>query len=631
MWGTVLGIAAAASALAFAQTLIEASKVQDRSTPEKPQQLPEPEEGNKGSDKKRLLIAVSCVTSLHSTPKICVVCRPGKRDSRNQPVRCSASAGIVDRTLMVKFSLAQTSNQLDLSECGLTSIPEELFALTNLEELSLAGNDLREVPEDLCKLSKLRKLQLSGNRLKTLPESLCSLSRLEALFIHGNLLKALPAALGSLSVLQRLSAVGNHLEELPPSIGDLQDLRQLELAGNRLQSVPASLGKLGKLEKLALNGNQLTALPESIGLLTSLKELALQENALTELPSITNLQALEDLNLADNSLTALPAEDWKTLKLVRICMLYGNRLQSIPPSLMQAPNLKEVWAEANPLVTESVAALARSVASVPPERKVVLGLDTSQVEILDGKIRAAAGRRLQIGEVMGSGRGYFKLRRGPPGDIVNASGVVGERVLVVSFASAPGVPNWGGLVERIRKEAKEPVQKCYDVLYVVDAGRSWYDGGDSEEFQRWWDRLAAVTTQYKRVLMLGDSMGATGALLFSPLATCVHAFAPQVDFMTASLRPGRDSGWLMRLTDRVLSSVAASNARITTHSSSWLHDLDQARLIPADQAQLKVYSVNTHRLAFYLDGSGKLLPLIQGALLQEMGFPSGNIRLHNLL
>jgi hypothetical protein len=85
------------------------------------------------SRSQRLLIAVSCVTSLHSTPKICVVCRPGKRDSRNQPVRCSASAGIVDRTLMVKFSLAQTSNQLDLSECGLTSIPEELFALTNLE------------------------------------------------------------------------------------------------------------------------------------------------------------------------------------------------------------------------------------------------------------------------------------------------------------------------------------------------------------------------------------------------------------------------------------------------------------------------------------------------------------------
>lgn len=53
-------------------------------------------------------------------------------------------------------------------------------------------------------------------------------------------------------------------------------------------------------------------------------------------------------------------------------------------------------------------------------------------------------------------------------------------------------------------------------------------GGDDEEFQFWWDRLARVTGQYTRVLMLGDSMGATAALMFSPLATSVHAFAPQV-------------------------------------------------------------------------------------------------------
>ena len=39
--------------------------------------------------------------------------------------------------------------------------------------------------------------------------------------------------------------------------------------------------------------------------------------------------------------------------------------------------------------------------------------------------------------------------------------------------------------------------------------------------------MARVTGQYTRVLMLGDSMGATGALMFSPLATSVHAFAPQ--------------------------------------------------------------------------------------------------------
>jgi hypothetical protein len=37
-----------------------------------------------------------------------------------------------------------------------------------------------------------------------------------------------------------------------------------------------------------------------------------------------------------------------------------------------------------------------------------------------------------------------------------------------------------------------------------------------------------VTDKYKRVMMVGDSMGATAALLFSPLATAVQVFSPQV-------------------------------------------------------------------------------------------------------
>ena len=57
----------------------------------------------------------------------------------------------------------------------------------------------------------------------------------------------------------------------------------------------------------------------------------------------------------------------------------------------------------------------------------------------------------------------------------------------------------------------------------------------------------------------------------------------------------------------------------------------QAKLLPADKVQLKVYSVSTHRLARYLDSTEQLLPLVRGTLLQEMGFSSGNIRLHNLV
>jgi len=40
--------------------------------------------------------------------------------------------------------------------------------------------------------------------------------------------------------------------------------------------------------------------------------------------------------------------------------------------------------------------------------------------------------------------------------------------------------------------------------------------------------MMKVTDKYKRVMMVGDSMGATAALLFSPLATAVQVFSPQV-------------------------------------------------------------------------------------------------------
>jgi dienelactone hydrolase len=46
--------------------------------------------------------------------------------------------------------------------------------------------------------------------------------------------------------------------------------------------------------------------------------------------------------------------------------------------------------------------------------------------------------------------------------------------------------------------------------------------------QQYASPLQQYTQQYKHVVMMGDSMGATAALLFSPLATKVMSFCPQV-------------------------------------------------------------------------------------------------------
>ena len=49
-------------------------------------------------------------------------------------------------------------------------------------------------------------------------------------------------------------------------------------------------------------------------------------------------------------------------------------------------------------------------------------------------------------------------------------------MLVVTFSSAPGVPNWGSALRRVAKAAEDPAHACFDVLYVVDAARGWYSG-----------------------------------------------------------------------------------------------------------------------------------------------------------
>ena len=53
-------------------------------------------------------------------------------------------------------------------------------------------------------------------------------------------------------------------------------------------------------------------------------------------------------------------------------------------------------------------------------------------------------------------------------------------------------------------------------------------GGCLEEVESWKARLRDVTKDYDKVMFLGDSMGATAALLFSEYATNVQAFCPQV-------------------------------------------------------------------------------------------------------
>ena len=142
------------------------------------------------------------------------------------------------------------------------SIPPEVGGLSDLRDLSFAGNDLTgEIPPELGMLMDLRRLSLAYNELT------------------GNI----PTELGALVGLQWLLLDKNRLTgEIPAELGGLVNLEALWLSRNRLEGeIPAELGSLASLDQLLLHTNRLTgAIPWQLAVLSALTDLKISVNRL---------------------------------------------------------------------------------------------------------------------------------------------------------------------------------------------------------------------------------------------------------------------------------------------------------------------------------------------------------------
>ena len=115
------------------------------------------------------------------------------------------------------------------------SLPEELFRLTELRELTVKGCKLCRLNQNIGKLTHLQYLNLDHNKLLRLPETIGALRDLRTLVISRNILEELPESIGNLHQLVTIDAWGNPLYVLPHSISDISntlkilDLRQIPL------------------------------------------------------------------------------------------------------------------------------------------------------------------------------------------------------------------------------------------------------------------------------------------------------------------------------------------------------------------------------------------------------------------
>jgi len=274
----------------------------------------------------------------------------------------------------VRAAIKGRSLSLDLSRLGLSTLPDSLRQLSQLQELNLDGNQLTALPDWLGQLIQLQRLNLGFNQLTMLPDSLGQLTQLQWLDLSSNQLTTLPDWLGQLTQLQTLVLGFNQLTTLPDWLGQLIQLQTLVLSGNQLTTLPDWLGQLTQLQELWLIdsqltmlpdwlsqltrlqtlwllGNQLTTLPDWLGQLTQLQTLVLSDNRLAMLPdSLGQLIQLQMLDLSDNQLTMLPDSLGQLIQLQTLS-LSGNQLTTLPDWLGQLTQLQRLWLGGNQLST----------------------------------------------------------------------------------------------------------------------------------------------------------------------------------------------------------------------------------------------------------------------------------------
>lgn len=129
------------------------------------------------------------------------------------------------------------------------SLPNELFTLTELRELTVKGCRLCVLNQDIHKLTKLQYLNLDKNKLVRLPETIGLLSELRFLSISRNLLETLPDSISKLNKLSTIDAWDNPLYILPESIHKLKNTLQVL----DLRQIPLTKKEYEEMEKILPN------------------------------------------------------------------------------------------------------------------------------------------------------------------------------------------------------------------------------------------------------------------------------------------------------------------------------------------------------------------------------------------
>jgi len=180
--------------------------------------------------------------------------------------------------------------------------------------LDLTSKGVNTIPLEIGKLGNMKDLELGFNNLTTLPKEIWNLTNLVELDLNDNNINNIPYEIGYLVNLKILDLDYNNINTIPAEICDIINLESLDISDNIITSIPSNIGNLINLANLDISYNNLDSLPEEICMLNNLDQLNLRHNNLTDLPdSIVNLVLYDPevqvrLNVDYNKLCSLSVD-----------------------------------------------------------------------------------------------------------------------------------------------------------------------------------------------------------------------------------------------------------------------------------------------------------------------------------
>ncbi len=190
----------------------------------------------------------------------------------------------------------------ELRLTGLTEFPREIFGLADsLDVLDLSDCALSTLPDDFGRLHRLRALFCMGNRFERLPAAMSDCAALSQIGFRRAGVREVPGE-ALPPKLRWLILTDNQIARLPDALGERPALQKVMLAGNRLSELPASLAQAHNLELLRLSANCFERLPDWLAELPSLAWLSWSGAAFERPlpPTATRDIGWSDLEMSDH-------------------------------------------------------------------------------------------------------------------------------------------------------------------------------------------------------------------------------------------------------------------------------------------------------------------------------------------